>query len=173
MAGTLVLNASYEPLCVVPLKRAIVLVLAEKATVVEADGTLRSANDSFDMPAVIRLTRYVRVPYRAKVPYSKRAVLVRDGHKCAYCGRKGTTVDHVVPKALGGKDTFANTVAACLRCNGKKGHKTLAEMGWTLPFTPAEPRGYEALIIGFAKRDPSWEPYLNGTAGQEIVTAMI
>jgi 5-methylcytosine-specific restriction endonuclease McrA len=161
MAGTLVLNASYEPLCVVPLRRAVILVMAEKATVVAADQTpLRSASISLDAPAVIRLTRYVRIPYKAHVPFSKKAVLARDGHRCAYCGRKAGTIDHVVPKALGGQDLFTNTVAACARCNGKKGSKTLAQMGWTLPFTPSAPSAYEALVIGFVQRDPSWAPYL-------------
>lgn len=165
MAGTLVLNASYEPLCVVPLHRAIVLVLAEKATVVAADGMLRSASLSIDLPAVIRLTRFVRVPYRARtVPFSKRAVLARDGHRCAYCQRAATTVDHVIPKARGGPNTFANTVAACLRCNNKKGSRTLAEVGWVLPFTPGVPTGVEALVFGVARRDPSWEPFLTGWA---------
>lgn len=165
MAGTLVLNASYEPLCVVPLRRAIVLVLAEKATVVAAEGTVHSADRAFALPAVIRLTRYVRVPYRAaRLPYSKRAVLARDGHRCAYCGVRATTVDHVVPRALGGRDTFENTVAACLRCNNRKGSKTLTQMGWTLPFTPTAPTAATALVIGVARRDPSWEPYLTGWA---------
>src|SRR4029078_8263355 len=82
VAGTLVLNASYEPLCVVPMRRAVVLVLAEKAFVVEAgEGCLHSATDSVPIPQVVRLASYVRVPYRRQVPLTRRAVLARDAHR--------------------------------------------------------------------------------------------
>jgi 5-methylcytosine-specific restriction endonuclease McrA len=160
VAATLVLNASYEPLCVVPFRRAVVLVLAEKAIIVEANGTLRSDQFALDLPSVIRLTRFVRVPYRTRLAFSKRAVLIRDNYTCAYCGAgKAGTVDHVVPKALGGLDEFSNTVAACGPCNNKKGHKTLAQMGWTLRFTPADPVGVGGVIRG-GRSTPGWEPYL-------------
>ena len=83
MAGALVLNATYEPLCVVPLRRAVVLVLAEKAIVVEAgDGVMRSEHRSIVVPTVVRLSQYVRVPYRREVPLTRRAVLDRDAHAC-------------------------------------------------------------------------------------------
>jgi 5-methylcytosine-specific restriction endonuclease McrA len=95
----LVLNATYEPLCVVPLKRAVVLVLAEKAVIVEAGtGEMRSERTSIPIPTVVRLSRYVRVPYRREVPLTRRAVLDRDAHLCVYCGVKrtrSTTCGHV------------------------------------------------------------------------------
>src|SRR3954451_22218598 len=79
VAHALVLNATYEPLCVVPMRRAVVLVLAEKAVVVErTDGTLHSERQSVEIPSVVRLSHYVRVPYRKGVPLTRRAVLERD-----------------------------------------------------------------------------------------------
>ena len=90
MSGALVLNATYEPLCVVPLRRAVVLVLAEKAIVIEAgEGLMRSERQSIPVPTVVRLSRYVRVPYRREVPLTRRAVLDRDRHSCVYCGSPG------------------------------------------------------------------------------------
>jgi 5-methylcytosine-specific restriction endonuclease McrA len=161
MAVTLVLNASYEPLCVVPLRRAVVLVLAEKATVVEAgDGLLRSERQAVPIPSVVRLTRYVRVPYRRMVPVTRRAVLERDGHRCAYCARRAESIDHVVPRSRGGTHEWANVVAACRRCNHRKADRLLPELGWALPFTPATPPATVALVIGLARRDPAWEQYL-------------
>lgn len=161
MQTTLVLNATYEPLTVVPIRRAIVLVLAEKAEIVECgDGELRSARCSVRLPRVVRLIRYVRVPFRGSAPFSRRAVLQRDRHRCAYCGAKATTIDHVLPRSRGGRDTFTNCVAACESCNARKGNRLLKELGWKLPFTPAAPRVTGWLVIGLAAPDPVWEPYL-------------
>lgn len=157
----LTLNASYEPLAVVPLRRAVILVLAEKAVVVDAGaGQIHSEKTSMPIPKVIRLTRFVRVPFNRRVPVSRRAVLQRDNHTCVYCGKLATTMDHVHPKHLGGKNEWQNLVAACRSCNGKKGHKTLAELGWTLPFKPFEPAGTVALVVILGSIDEAWEPYL-------------
>jgi 5-methylcytosine-specific restriction endonuclease McrA len=161
VAHALVLNATYEPLCVVPMRRAVVLVLAEKAVVVErTDGTLHSERQSVEIPSVVRLSHYVRVPYRKGVPLTRRAVLERDDHRCAYCPRRADTVDHVVPRSRGGQHVWTNVVAACCRCNHKKGSHLLCELGWTLPFRPGEPPATVALLVGWARRDPAWEPYL-------------
>ncbi len=161
MAGTLVLNASYEPLCIVPLRRAVVLVLAEKAIVVEAgQAVLHSERQSITAPAVVRLSRYVRVPYRRSVPLSRRAVMDRDGYRCAYCPAKADTIDHVVPRSRGGMHQWTNVVAACARCNHRKGDRLLSEIGWHLPARPAEPPATVALILGWANRDPVWDRYL-------------
>lgn len=158
---TLLLNATYEPLAVVPLRRAVVLVLAEKAEVIDADGAeIHSERTSMPIPTVIRLTRFVRVPYVRRVPVTRRAVLQRDHHTCVYCGRRGDTMDHVTPKYLGGKHEWRNVVCACRPCNGRKGHKTLAELGWSLPFKPFEPAGTVALVVVMGKIDEAWEPYL-------------
>jgi 5-methylcytosine-specific restriction endonuclease McrA len=161
LPGALVLNATYEPLCVVPLRRAVVLVLAEKAVIVEAAGqVLHSERVSIPAPSVVRLSRYVRVPYRRAVPLTRRAVLERDGHQCAYCGTRADTIDHVRPRSRGGEHIWTNVVAACARCNHRKGNRLLAELGWHLPAPPVQPPVTVALVMGWTKRDPSWQPYL-------------
>ncbi len=162
MSGALVLNATYEPLCVVPLRRAVVLVLAEKAVVVEAgDGLMRSARTAIPVPTVVRLSRYVRVPYRREVPLTRRAVLDRDRHSCAYCGTRADTIDHVRPRSRGGQHVWTNVVAACARCNHRKGNRLLAELGWHLASPPAQPPATVAVVLGWAKRDPAWQRYLS------------
>jgi 5-methylcytosine-specific restriction endonuclease McrA len=161
MSGALVLNATYEPLCVVPLRRAVVLVLAEKAIVVEAgEGVMRSERQSIQVPTVVRLSRYVRVPYRREVPLTRRAVLDRDQHSCAYCGTRADTIDHVRPRARGGEHTWTNVVAACARCNHRKGDRMLDELGWHLATPPAQPPATVAVVLGWTKRDPAWSRYL-------------
>lgn len=161
MALTLVLNASYEPLCLVPLRRAVVLVLAEKAVVVEqAEALLHSERLSVAAPTVVRLSRFVRVPYHRAVPLTRRAVLERDDHRCAYCAGRADSVDHVIPRARGGRHAWDNVVAACFRCNHRKASHLLADLGWTLPFTPRTPTPTVALLVGVARREPVWERYL-------------
>lgn len=159
---TLVLNAGYEPLAVVSFRRALILVLNKKATVLEGNGELRvhSANGEYELPSVILLSRYVRIPGGRNIPVSRRGVLRRDGHRCAYCGRSATTIDHVQPKSRGGKDTWENLVAACLRCNNKKSDKTLAELGWQLKSTPRMPHGNTWMVRGAERFEPEWKDYL-------------
>ncbi len=141
MRETLVLNASFEPLSTVTLRRAVVLVLQEKAVVKQAQPELRgrAATVELPMPRVIRLSRYVRVPFRRRAPWSRRGVLVRDGHRCAYSGRRATTVDHVVPRSRGGGDTWLNTVASCAEDNHRKADRTPEQAGMRLLLTPYEP----------------------------------
>jgi 5-methylcytosine-specific restriction endonuclease McrA len=161
MSGALVLNATYEPLCVVPLRRAVVLVLAEKAIVIEAgEGVMRSERQSIPVPTVVRLSRYVRVPYRREVPLTRRAILDRDRHSCVYCGLRADTIDHVRPRSRGGEHTWANVVAACARCNHRKGDRLLQELGWRLLVAPAQPPATVAVVLGWTKRDPAWGRYL-------------
>jgi len=157
---TLVLNASYEPLVVVSLRRAMVLVISEKAEVVDADGEVRSAQAAYALPRVIRLLRYVRVPYRRRVPLTRRAVLARDDGRCAYCGGRASTVDHVQPRSRGGLHVWTNVVAACSPCNGRKADRTPAEAGMPLSVVPAEPAGTTAVWVVFGACDDAWEPYL-------------
>lgn len=161
MDRALVLNASYEPLCVVPLRRAVVLVLAEKAEVVaEGDGSVRSPSRCLPMPAVIRLTRFVRVPFRRGTTLTRPAVLARDRYRCAYCNQRGTTVDHVIPRSRGGRHRWDNVVAACRTCNGRKDDRTPQEAGMTLLWDPYVPAGTVALVVAVGRIDESWEPYL-------------
>ncbi|MFM6971894.1 MAG: HNH endonuclease [Rhodoluna sp.] len=159
---TLVLNAGYEPLAVVSFKRALILVLNQKATVLAgaANVKVRSATDEFDLPSVILLSRYVRIPGSRMIPVSRRGVLRRDSHRCAYCNRAANTIDHVQPKSRGGKDTWENLVACCLKCNNAKGDKTLHEMGWQLKFTPRMPAGSIWMVRGAERFEPEWDPYL-------------
>jgi 5-methylcytosine-specific restriction endonuclease McrA len=160
--GSLVLNATYEPLCVVTLRRAVVLVLAEKAVVVEcSDAVMRSATASVPVPSVVRLSHYVRVPYRREVPMTRRAVLERDSHLCGYCGGRADTIDHVRPRSRGGAHVWTNVVAACARCNHRKGDRLLSELGWRLEVTPVQPPATVAVVMGWARREPSWQRYLD------------
>jgi len=159
---TLVLNAGYEPLAVVSFKRALVLVLNEKATVIEADvgHPVWSPTGVYDRPSVILLTRYVRVPHGRAVPLTRRGVLRRDKHRCAYCGAGATTIDHVVPRSRGGADSWDNLVACCLRCNNQKGNHTPAEMGWALSVEPKMPYDAGWLVHGLERALPQWADYL-------------
>ena len=159
---TLVLNAGYEPLAVVSFKRALVLVMNEKATVVEHTETdpVWGTRRSYERPAVIILTRYVRVPGGRHVPVTRRGVLRRDNHHCAYCGKAASTIDHVLPRSRGGADSWENLVACCLRCNNIKSDRTPQEMHWELRFTPRPPRGGQRTVRGTERTDPRWEPYL-------------
>jgi 5-methylcytosine-specific restriction endonuclease McrA len=159
----LVLNATYEPLCVVSQRRAIVLVLTAKAVVVEAaDGIFHSPTRRVDVPAVVRLSRFVRVPYRADVPLTRKGVLARDGHRCAYCGAPATSLDHVVPRSRGGTHTWDNVVAACARCNHTKADRSVADMGWRLHAAPRAPSGTAWRVLGTRRVDPRWSVYLDG-----------
>ncbi|MGW0736109.1 HNH endonuclease [Streptomyces sp. NPDC002851] len=164
MRDTLVLNASFEPLSTVSLNRAIVLVLQDKAVVEQAHPELRmrAAAVELPVPRIIRLCRYVRVPFRRQAPWSRRGVLIRDQHRCAYCGRRATTVDHVVPRSQGGGDTWLNTVASCSADNHRKADRTPEQAGMPLltePFVPT-PRDAMLLALGAEGRGalPDWLP---------------
>ncbi|MBA3945054.1 MAG: HNH endonuclease [Herpetosiphonaceae bacterium] len=139
----LVLNASYEPLHIVPLHRAVKLLLLEKAELVEAnEGHVRGLNCSVQRPSVIRLNRYVKLP-QMQVPCTRRAVLQRDGYTCQYCGAspgaEALTLDHIVPRAHGGMTTWDNVVAACRSCNGYKANRVPQAANLTLRTTPRQP----------------------------------
>ena len=163
MANTLVLNATYEPLGVVSDRRALLLVLAEKAITVEESGSLvHSATRVLEVPLVIRLTRYVRVPHRAHVPLTRRAIFARDHGRCAYCGATATSVDHVVPRSRGGRHVWDNVVAACGRCNRVKADRSVAELGWRMRSVPRQPTGSAWRILGTGRADPRWADYLHG-----------
>lgn len=159
--ATLLLNATYEPLCVVSSRRAIVLVLAAKAETVEGtDDAVHAERVTLAVPVVVRLTRYVRVPYPVQVPLSRRAVFTRDGQICVYCGGSATSIDHVVPRSRGGTHTWDNVVAACRRCNHAKADRYLAELGWSLPRQPRAPSGAAWRLLGHRTVDPRWRAWL-------------
>ena len=159
---TLVLNAGYEPLAVVSFKRALVLVMNEKATIVAADEEhpVWGSDRSWDRPSIIILRRYVRIPSGRNVPVSRRGVLRRDAHRCAYCGGSANTIDHVLPRSRGGADSWENLVACCLKCNNLKGDRTPEEMRWSMRITPRPPHGSTWLLRGVERSMPDWDEYL-------------
>ena len=159
---TLVLNAGYEPLGVVSFKRALILVLNEKATVLAGseEHLIHSARSALALPSVILLSRYVRVPTARKIPVTRRGVLRRDSWRCAYCAKPANTIDHVQPKSKRGADSWENLVACCLKCNNAKGDKALSEIGWTLGFQPKMPTGAQWLVRGVDSTLPEWDTFL-------------
>lgn len=165
MAHALVLNATYEPLSVVPIRRAIVLVVGDKAETVHAgDGAFHSENTTVPVPTVIRLRRYVRVPYRRRVALTRRAVFARDAALCQYCGSAAENLDHVLPRSRGGEHTWENVVAACRTCNARKGDRTPGEADMRLLTPPRAPREAGWLLIGAGAPHPSWSAYLDRVA---------
>lgn len=152
MPHVLVLNASYEPLGVVSMRRALILVLNHKAIALEDAGTtLHSATSAVPAPSVVKLTRFVRVPYRGPVPLTRRALFARDHGRCVYCGAAATSVDHVIPRSRGGQHRWDNVVAACRRCNHTKADRHLADLGWRMKRPPG--RAQRPGLAGHRHRD--------------------
>src|SRR5579875_2282027 len=142
---SLVLNATFEPLCVVSSRRALVLVLDRKAEMVHATGVVfRSARAAYPEPSVVRLGRYVRVPRQTRLAITRRAVFARDGHRCQY----------------GGAHSWDNVVAACRRCNAAKEDRLLEEAGLTLRRPPRQPRSRVWLLAASGDIHEDWGPYV-------------
>jgi 5-methylcytosine-specific restriction endonuclease McrA len=159
----LVLNATYEPINVCTVRRAIVLLLKEKAEVIEHAGwELRSASRTISRPVVIRLITYVRVPrdtHRRKI--TRRAVFARDGWTCQYCGsRSNLTVDHVVPKSKGGTSSWENIVASCAPCNRRKGDALPRQVGMRLLRPPRSPSPTVFIHVASPTIPSAWRQYL-------------
>lgn len=165
MPRALVLNASYEPLCVVSTRRALMLVLDEKAELLHATGgQFRSARASFPEPSVVRLAHFIKVPYRARIALNRRAVFARDGHRCQYCGKPAENIDHVVPRSRGGTHSWDNVVAACRPCNTRKEDRLLSETPMTLRRPPRVPRERAWILVATGGMQADWEPYLGDVA---------
>jgi 5-methylcytosine-specific restriction endonuclease McrA len=165
MGSVLVLNATFEPISVVSTRRAVILLLKEKAELVEAaEAELRAERFSIRMPLVIRLVYFVRIPYKVSLPVTRRTVLARDHYTCQYCGRqparKDLTVDHIVPRSRGGRTTWENVVTACQRCNGHKGNRTPDEASMDVLSQPARPRYVALALIEGAEARHVWDKYL-------------
>ncbi len=161
MGRALMLNASFEPLCVVSVRRAVVLVLKEKAEIVSREhAELHAERFSMPVPTVIRLTHFVRVPYRSRVPLSRRAVFARDGQRCQYCNRPAENIDHVIPRSRGGPHTWENVVASCRPCNARKENRFLHETDLRLRRRPVAPHATLWVVATVGSIDPAWEPYL-------------
>lgn len=167
MARSLVLNASYEPLSVVPSRRAAVLVLSEKADILHATGeALRAEHISVPVPSVIRLRSFVKVPFHRRSPLNRRAVFVRDQHRCQYCGGHAESIDHVIPRSRGGEHRWENVVAACRRCNTQKRDRYLHETSMQLACRPRAPREHTWVIVSVGRLPEHWEPYLRVATAQ-------
>ncbi len=163
--AVLVLNATYEPLNIVSVQRAIILLLKEKAEVIEAARTmLRAQNFTINLPLVIRLVTFVPIPRRLPLPLSRRTVLARDLYTCQYCGgqpgKHELTVDHVIPRSRGGTTTWENVVAACAPCNHRKGDRTPEEAGMKLLAEPARPRFVAVMLLGETSAHSVWQKYI-------------
>ena len=111
-----------------------------------------------DAPSVLRLRHFVRVPYRATAPLTRRAVFARDEWRCQYCGAAAENLDHVIPKSRGGTHTWDNVVAACRRCNSKKENRSFQEAGLRLARRPIAPADGFRLSLG--RLEPEWESFL-------------
>lgn len=164
-AEVLVLNVNFEPIHVCDLRRAMNLIIADKAALVaNGRGVVHSVNHIFPRPSVIRLTHMVSRP-RPQVKLTRREILRRDNFACQYCGKHtlDLTIDHVVPRHMGGKHIWVNVVTACYSCNHRKGGRTVEEAGMRLLKIPREPPVSAAYIFGRnLKENSEWEPFLAG-----------
>ena len=161
--AVLLLNSTYEPLNVINLRRAVRLLMTDKADGLEHTGKeiKYGQHGLFKVPEVIRLAYYVRRPIQ-KVKFTKAAVFLRDNYTCQYCGlqTKELTIDHVLPKVKGGQTVWTNVVACCKRCNNKKGDRSVKEMDFTLARQPKEPRFLPYLRMVRRGHQKSWDKYL-------------
>jgi 5-methylcytosine-specific restriction endonuclease McrA len=139
MSAVLVLNADFGPLQRVSLRHAIRMLFRQVAVVHECQPDRQIG--VYPMPTVVRLVSYVVTRWRhSRGPaWSRAGVLARDRHTCAFCGGAASTVDHVLPRSRGGGNEWLNTVAACGRCNNRKGDRTPTEARMPLRFTPYAP----------------------------------
>ncbi|MGI9023192.1 MAG: HNH endonuclease [Acidimicrobiales bacterium] len=165
MSKALVLNATFEPLCVVSARRALVLVLRQKAELLHAtDHEFRSEHAALPEPSVIRLTYFVKVPFRARAALNRRAVFARDDHRCQYCGKAAENIDHVIPRSRGGSHSWENVVAACRPCNTRKEDRLVHESGLKLRRRPVAPQELTWIVVAVGTVHPHWEPYLRSGA---------
>ena len=163
MSGhVLVLNQDYSALTLCSVERAMILILLRKADLVESlpDHFVRSPTVQFPWPSIVRLKGYVAVPYK-RVMISRKNVMRRDRFRCQYCGsREKLTVDHVMPKSRGGKDTWENLVTACTPCNNRKGSRTPEEAEMPLARKPFRPTSVMFIRDYVGTLDDTWKPYL-------------
>lgn len=159
----LVLNQSYEPLTICSPKKALVLLYLTKAELIAENKSraVHTVTKNFDFPSIIKLSEYKRIPYR-QVEISRKNIFRRDGHRCQYCGTKSSpmTIDHVVPKSKGGKDTWENLVTACFKCNNRKGDVSPAEAGLKLRSDPSKPNFILYLHQKLGNIDDNWKPFI-------------
>ena len=161
MSRALVLNTTYEPLCVVSSRRAVVLLLTHKADLVADTGdAMHSERLTIQIPSVIRLRSFVRVPFRRRAALNRRAIFARDSARCQYCAAPAESIDHVVPRSKGGEHIWENVVAACRPCNTRKRDRLLSETTMTLRRRPTVPRELSWITVAVGRVPDDWEPYL-------------
>lgn len=174
--GCLALNASFEPLTIVPARRAVRLVMDRKAEIIEADRRrpFRSEHETVPCPLVIRLVRFVRVPRRFRRQVTNTFLFARDEYTCMYCGRhreelqgrQFLTRDHVVPQSRGGDNSWENVVTACSPCNNRKGNRLPREVGMKLRADPTEPNQVH-LVWAVRRVTPVQAKYITMFYGQD------
>jgi 5-methylcytosine-specific restriction endonuclease McrA len=176
--GCLALNASFEPLTIIPVRRALRLVIDQKAEALEVDEErpFRSESVRLPTPVVIRLVRYIHVPRRLRRQVTNTFLFARDGYRCQYCNRhrrefgyrESLTRDHVVPLSRGGTNHWTNVVTACSRCNLRKGNRVPSECGMRLRTHPAEPNNVE-LIWAVRRVTPIQVRYIRMFYGEDVL----
>ena len=159
----LLLNQNYEPLTILKLKRAITLLILGKVDMIEKeDGkVIHAVSISYRVPSVIRLRYYIHIK-RKEISLTKKNIIKRDNHQCQYCGKKTglMTADHILPKALGGDDSWENLVCACHECNNKKGNRSLKQAGMVPLKKPKRPNYFTFVLNEFGSPNAKWHPYL-------------
>lgn len=180
--GCLALNASFEPLTMVPARRAIRLVLDRKAEILEVDPgrAFRSIDQELPCPSVIRLVRYVHVPRRFRRQVTNTFLFARDDYTCQYCGRHRSelrgrqflTRDHVLPVSRGGENLWSNVVTACSPCNNRKGDRLPGEAGLPLLRIPAEPN-YVHLVWAVRRVTAVQGKYIAMFYGEDALQAIL
>ena len=165
MESVLVLNANYEPLNVCNMRKAVCLMVMDKAQLVmNGRGEIHTVDRSFPRPSVIRLENMIHRP-RPRVKLTRKEIFRRDNYTCQYCGSttRTLTIDHVIPRHLDGPHSWENVVTACSHCNHEKGGRTLEQSGMLLHKIPVEP-GASAIYLynHYLKENREWEQFLQG-----------
>jgi 5-methylcytosine-specific restriction endonuclease McrA len=169
MDRVLVLNASFEPLQIVPWQKAMQLLFQGKVEVLEeSDREIKTISVTYRLPAVLRLLRFIPLARRKNVVrFSRANIFIRDQHTCQYCGRKRPrtelTLDHVIPVVQGGKKSWDNIVTACIQCNQRKGGRTPAEAGMRLIDSPGCPDWLPTVSVRLSLQTAPdrWKVYLS------------
>ena len=176
--GCLALNASFEPLTMVPMRRAVRLVIDGKAEIVEADHgkMIHSERMTLPHPAVIRLTRFIHVPRKFRRQVTNTFLFARDRYQCQYCGRhqaalkprESLTRDHLIPISRGGLNVWTNVVAACSPCNTRKANRLPSEIGMHPLHTPVEPH-FVHLSWAVRRLTPTQTKYIEMFYGRDTL----
>ena len=158
---TLLLNVTFQPLSIISVRRAVLLVLAGKAETLNcSDEVLRSESLEIPVPSVIRLNYYVRAPFRSRAPLHRKALFARDFYLCQYCGERADCIDHVLPVSKGGRNAWENMVACCRPCNAAKADLLLENSRFKLKRPPYAPEPLAVAVAMKADVPLEWECYL-------------